>query len=328
MDNTRKKIIRWTLAFVIIISIFIFTILINEQIDENRVNSFKPIKDNEEHVYQVESLTIDESEVVIKGWFFELKSIRNKLCENVKKTKPDVILYDINTEIEKNIDGSDKMYKGKALNMEWYDRPDINKYFSCEYDYTHCGFTARIPISEIDLDNKQYQIAFKYQEENPNMWGILSTTYIDKGSLCYVSPKDIIELDITGTDLDTIVKDGICVASCPEYHICVYQKEWELYWIADEDYFFEDDNSTYIEYQLETTQYDKLPLDRINNGWFWSNIGSNFENHEITESISCGKYRVCSRKIPTDYSITRIVTGYYVDGKWIWQKCFRPLYKQ
>ena len=104
-----------------------------------------------------------------------------------------------------------------------------------------------------------------------------------------------------------------------------YQRNGALYWIVDEYFNFEEDGSTYIQYQLWTTQTENLPKHRLENNWLWDNIGGNFEDYEIKDDF--GPYRVMKRELPKEYSITSIVTGYYKDGKWIWQEYFRPIYE-
>ena len=84
------------------------------------------------------------------------------------------------------------------------------------------------------------------------------------------------------------------------------------------------DGSTYIQYQLWTTQKDRLPEKRLENGHFWDNIGGYFEEYEIRGNF--GQYRVMKRELPTAYAITTIVTGYYKDGAWIWKEYFQPRY--
>jgi len=75
--------------------------------------------------------------------------------------------------------------------------------------------------------------------------------------------------------------------------------------------------------QLWTTQTEKLPQERLDNNWLWDNIGGNFEEYEIQSDF--GEYRVMRRELPTEYSITAIVTGYHKNGKWIWRNYFRPI---
>ena len=200
---------------------------------------------------------------------------------------------------------------------------DIDSYFDCEYDYSKCGFSSRLDKSLVDLENGKYMIVLKEDEDDEIG---LEVAYLINGKIEYIAPEEKVELNVVGTDLENIVKEGTCLVSNPEYHIYVYQYGWNLYWIADKNYFFEEDGSTLIQYQMETTQFDKLPQYRIDNGWFSSNLSDDFEINEITKKMNCGEYRVCVRAIPQDYSITRISTGYYADGKWIWQRYFRPNY--
>ncbi len=226
-----------------------------------------------------------------------------------------VVLYDLNNSVEKDLDGNDKPCIGIIMKMQYCDRFEVNEYFKCEYDYSKCGFTATVKMTDIDITNGEYQIVFKPEEEGEK--GIVgnANAYLDKGELIYINPKDKIELDVAGTDLEPIIKNGICVASCPEYGICIYQNNWKLFWITNSDFKFENDNSTRIEWQLRTTQFNNLPKERTENGWYWSNIGDIYEKYEITNTMNCGKYRVSARDIPVEYSIVRESTGYYLTDK-------------
>ena len=235
-----------------------------------------------------------------------------------------MVLFDLESEAEYDMDGNLKYYEGINTEISFEDRPDVNDYFKCEYDYSHCGFTARARISDLNLADKDYQIVFKLDSEK--FVGILSEVYIHNGELKYVSTDECYELDVKGTDLEKIINEGVCLASSKEYSLCVYQYEQKLYWITNNDSFLENDGSTFIEYQIDTTQFDKLPQKRIDGGSYWDSIGEIFEAHEVTNLMNCGKYRVSVRNIPSDYSVTRIMTGYYVDNIWVWQKYLRPIY--
>ena len=80
----------------------------------------------------------------------------------------------------------------------------------------------------------------------------------------------------------------------------------------------------YIQYQLWTTQPENLPEKRRAHNHRWDNIGGRFEKYEIEGDF--GAYRVMKREIPTDYSVTSIMTGYRKNGKWVWKNYFRPYY--
>lgn len=70
---------------------------------------------------------------------------------------------------------------------------------------------------------------------------------------------------------------------------------------------------------------DSFPQHRLENGWFWDNIGGHFEKYELEGDF--GEYRVMRRELPTEYSVTSIETGYYKNGEWIWKNFFRPVYE-
>lgn len=193
-------------------------------------------------------------------------------------------------------------------------RRDVEDYFSCGTDYSNTGFRAT--TSKI-IENEEYEILVNFG------WPILIPTgvYITGSNVHYIpsalsNPPDI--------DADFVV-NGTLLVYRPDYYCWVYQYDGSLYWIADRDFFFEDDGSTYIQYQLWTTQTEKLPQHRLDNRWLWDNLGGYFEEYEV-QGLG-GSYRVMERKLPTEYSITAITTGYFTDDKWIWENCFRPFYE-
>ena len=196
------------------------------------------------------------------------------------------------------------------LEKESIARPDVNRYFSCDYDYTVSGFTARGTVEE-----GEYEVLIKWP------WSIALSTgvYIDS-SIHYVPEKEFTAPEI-GSDF---VENGILRVYRPDYHCWVYQWNGALYWVVDQDFYFEDNGLTYIQYQMWTTQPDNLPQNRLENNWLWDNIGGNFEDYELQGDWN--GYRVMKRDLPTAYSITSIVTGYYQNGEWIWKEYFRPYY--
>lgn len=181
---------------------------------------------------------------------------------------------------------------------------DINSYYRCEEDYSNTGFEAKAEINS----NEAYEILVQWSN------GVTMTTgtFLDNGvSVHTVNPAP----DFSGTLL----------VSRPEYSFYVYQQYGELYWLCGDSFPFEDDGTTYVQYQLWTTQIDRLPQKRLEHECFWDNIGFNFEQNEIEPF---GEYRVAKSKIPEEYAVTAIVTGYHKDGKWIWQDYFRPIVKE
>jgi len=108
----------------------------------------------------------------------------------------------------------------------------------------------------------------------------------------------------------------------------VYQYNDQLYWIANEEFDYDEDKLTYIQYQLYTPQINKLPENRMQYGF--DNLDFNFEEYEYVDE-NTAPYRVAIKDIPADYPITYIVTGVYdtVNKAWIWQKQINmnPIFK-
>ncbi|OON86081.1 hypothetical protein BXO88_09620 [Oribacterium sp. C9] len=203
------------------------------------------------------------------------------------------------------------------LSTEQFQRSDVNAYFLCEYDYTMSGFRAHGIV-----EKGEYEIMVQW----PWMIPLPTGVFVNSDDIRYASEKDFKAPDIgAAPGLSEIVENGILRVYRPDYHCWVYQKDGSLYWIVDPDFNFEEDGKTYIQYQLWTTQVANLPAKRLEKNWLWDNIGGNFERYELEGEF--GSYRVMKRELPTEYSITSIVTGYHKDGEWIWKNYFRPVYK-
>ena len=314
----KKKIIINALAIVIIIVVFIN---VNINILNEQKKNLALISDGSSYCYGIDSLNRDGDTISINGWFLELRSVMKKpmtVSDDAAELK--IALVPL-TEAHINTRPENAVFLN-VLTMK-DNRSDVNEYLKCEYDYSKCGFSATIDVKDLDLEMTSYRLVFKPDAMKTD--GILSSVYLTKKGIEYTDPNHNFDLDTLGTDLDRIVKNGVRLVSRPEFGCYVYQLEDKLYWIADEDFTFCDDGRTYIQYQMETTQVDKLPADRLRNNWFWSNIGGCFEDYEVTNQLDCGKYRVMMRNIPQEYSVTRIITGYYQDG-WVWESDFRPCY--
>lgn len=126
-----------------------------------------------------------------------------------------------------------------------------------------------------------------------------------------------------GTDFEIIARNGDLRIYRPDIPCYVYQYDGYFYWVFGKDYHF-DDNNTLIQYQLWTTQYSNLPSERISEGDEWDNKTDFIERYEVAGNF--GDYRVFRRKIPTEYAISSVLTGYYKPHKWYWQSYFRPIF--
>ena len=98
----------------------------------------------------------------------------------------------------------------------------------------------------------------------------------------------------------------------------VYQYGTKMYWVAGKDFYLKESGKTTVQFQLNTTRSDLLPIERQENGHDWDNISFYFEMNELKDEAT-ELYRVAVCDIPTEYPITRFWTGYYADSEWIWK---------
>ena len=256
--------------------------------------------------FQLESADVLNGTLVLKGFCFPYEQdSHNPLDKDLQ-----IIL--------RSTSGGRKL---KTNTESQIKREDVNSYFLCDYNYLYSGFRATVPCTEIN-PKEEYEILVRF-----DLTDLISTdTYITGTDIHYYPESEFTapQPNTEGFFAD-IVNKGILRVYRPDYHCWVYQYQGNLYWIADEDFNFEKNGRTYIQYHLYTTQIDNLPAHRLEHHWYWDNIGDYFEEHEITDELNCVPYRVSVRSIPTEYSIICITTGYYKDGRWIWQSSFRPL---
>ena len=324
MRNFMNKKKRITIINITAIGIMFVVFCIYVRDVQNEYNRrFTLIADGERYCYGVDSIEKEGNLLKLKGWFFELKSLR-KIPQSVSEENAEWMIALIPLE-EAIVDN--KVENATVMDIETMheERPDVNGYFSCEYDYSKCGFTATIDCKNIDLESKSYRIAVKLDAGRSSQ-AVLTNLYITDKGLSYTDPRQSPELDTAGTDLDKIVKEGVRLVSRPDVNCYVYQLDDKLYWIADENYNFSEDGNTLLQYQMNTTQFERLPTGRLLNHWYWDNRGDYFESHEIVSQINCGKYRVSVRDIPQEYSVVNIWTGIYDEG-WVWLEDFKPIYK-
>ena len=303
-DNETKKNNRRLYKKLIISIVIIVIAIVADYFVQDYIYKIKLeiVEDDYTHVFQIDTARQHDGELVLTGFVFELEkdSVENDF---------EIILYDYN---------NDKEY---YMNVKDVVREDVNEYFLCEYDYSKSGFVVGHKLNKLNLENNNYEVLIRPKDMRE---AYKTGTYISKGEMMYAKPEDFAALDVEGTGLEDIVNNGVLRGYRPDVGMCVYQYEGSLYWIADDSYELEEDGRTYIQYHLYTTQIDKLPQHRLENEWYWDNIGFNFELNEVTD-IDTGKYRVTQSEIPEEYSVERIITGYYVED-WKWKQSFRPWY--
>lgn len=253
-------------------------------------------------VYQIDTIEEVDGKLDITGWAFALN-------KDAKQENFEIILYDTKTR------------KDVYPKMSYKSRNDVNEYFLCEYDYTESGFVASISTERLQLDSNVYEVLLKPKGKRK---AFSTNVYYKDGEVIYVHPDEFVPLEVAGTDLEEVVEQGVLRVYRPDYGMYVYQYKGELYWITELDYGFVD-GDTYVQFQMNTTQIEKLPEERLVYNTLWSNLGFKFSTQELLE-WDTGKYRVAKYALPTEYSLTKIWTGNHID-KWIWKTDFRPWYE-
>lgn len=147
--------------------------------------------------------------------------------------------------------------------------------------------------------------------------------FLVEETVSYVNSEEYVHLDVEGTGLEKIIKDGKCIMSCADVGMYIYQYRNKMYWIAEPKYDFNKDNYTSVECMVSTTQASKVFDDdetdaRINNGFIF----------EEEKSINTGIYRVAVTDVPKEYSVIYCFIGDHTEATgWIWIEKVRPVYE-
>ena len=118
----KTRIIRLSIEAGVFLVAVLALIIINKGINRNRRCSFILLEDSNAYAFQVDSAELESDDIVIKGWFFEVESIRNVKQKVNKSNELGVLIYDINSDQEVKIDGSLKPRQGIECSVERYTR--------------------------------------------------------------------------------------------------------------------------------------------------------------------------------------------------------------
>lgn len=296
-------------VFLCIVVIIVF-LIVNNIVERKNYHEYK-IEDDLNLINSIENITTENEKIKVEGYAFI--SDRNSSNDLIS-----VFLQNVAT-------GKDVWF-----DMEQTDRPDVNAYFAGEYDYKNTGFIASTDSKNID-GKEVYEIIINIDNvhtKDGNRKDIRKTVstgrYILNGELYSYNPIDFDkpDMDIESELLREVFANGQLCLYQKEEGMYVYQYEGKLYWIATEDFNFEESGATYIIYHLFTSHIAKLPEHRIQNRF--DNLDFNFEDREYKKEIT-EPYRVAISDIPKEYPITYILTGVYdiEIKKSYWTKAFK-----
>jgi len=265
-------------------------------------------------INQIENVNVEKNKINIDGYAFLLN------IDSID-TKISLLL--------RNVDDGKEIW----ADVEQTSRTDVNSYFDSEYNYKNSGFNAVVNDKKLNT-NECYEIIVKLDyskilnepsgnTELKDSKTVSTNKYILNYKLYSYNPNDFDQLDtnVKSDLLREVFTNGRLCTYQKHVDMYVYQYDSSLYWIAGKNFDFREGGMTYIQYQLGTSQENKLPEHRIKHGF--DNIGFNFEEYEYIDE-STDPYRVAIRDIPVEYPITYILTGIYEpDGsKWMWRKHF------
>ena len=171
--------------------------------------------------------------------------------------------------------------------------------------------TVFLTFATADALRGTHEVYVLFQGYQP----ISTKTWISGDQVEYVpnAPKP----DITGTDLEFLLDTGVLKEYNAYYDTYVYQVNNCLYWLIGKDF------DASIIYHLYTEERENLPENRIQYGF--DNRGFRIGSEkELTGTMNCGKYRVFSDIIPSEYSVTAIAVGMNKGPDVFWREYFRP----
>lgn len=307
MENKQKKRIIYSdseiglklqfTIFVVLTAIVIIGYIIVDNIIDVRSHRKYSITNNMNLINDIENVTYESDKIIIDGYAF--MSNRDSSDDLIS-----VFLRNVMTENE------------VWLDMEQVDRPDVNAHFTGEQEYKNTGFIAFTKRKKID--NKEvYEIIINIdyvettEDSSRDIRKTVSTNhYILNGNLYNYNPNefDKPDMNVESELLRKVFTNGQLCFYQKEEGMYVYQYDGKLYWVATEDFNFEESGGTRIIFHLYTSQVERLSEDRKQ--YRFDNLDFDFEESEYKDDNTT-PYRIAIQDIPEEYAITYITTGIY-----------------
>ena len=285
--------------------------------------------------YQIDSAEVVDGELQIKGWCFKQTQDTKEGMSGLR-----IILQDIH-------DPSRKWYLRANYGLP---RPEVEEFFSnwgdaadasstapdgevdgnasadqssstqniqdmegretIDRDYTYCGFEVSADLEKTGIKDTDCEIIIQQNEYSSDI--VPTGEYIVDGELSFKNPDTFIEPDVAGTDLEEIVRDGVLRAHVPDCGFYVYQKDWKLYWLIDENNAqgMEAVNFDYYDYMALSLRDSMEEYD-----YHTEFMQGHYSQDKSAEGMNTGHYKVIIRDIPVSFPVAWIEIGVYnADG--------------
>lgn len=294
------------LVSIILSSIVIFLFIIFYRvIDKNKFREYI-ISDNINLINSIESFRTEDNSIILEGYAF--MSGRDSINSSISL-------------FLRNSHNHEELW----LDINQINRPDVETYFGGEYYYGNSGFKAVTKAGKLDKD-EIYEVILNIdytKDFSKSRTTVTTNKFILNNKLYSYNPMEFEQPDmnIKSELLKELFINGRLCFYQKEAGMYVYQYKGKLYWVAENNFDFNENGSTYITYHLYTTQIDKLPENRIK--YNFDNLDFYFEQYEYSDEITA-PYRVAICDIPDDYAVANIKTGLYdkVNKSMIWYQRF------
>lgn len=166
------KIIRFILLGVILVGGIIAIIIVNNKIDQRRIDNFKVVKNKGKYEIGFDTFKKENGNLYIEGWCFKYEHTR---------------AFDLNQNIIVQVVLKNKNDKKDILFLETkrYIRDELDKMFDPNPTRKYSAFRAEIPVDKLNLDEKDYDILMFYNtvDGNKDVFGITTGYSIIKGEM-------------------------------------------------------------------------------------------------------------------------------------------------
>ena len=186
-----------------------------------------------------------------------------------------------------------------------------------------CSFFSEIDEKIIEK-NRSYEILLyvTFEDNEVEYSKKISTGRYVYNEKIYVYNPETVSFPVFKDEyMKEVVESGKLYFFSEAKKIWIYVHENIVHWIMDEEYEFDETESTHIPYHIWTYEVDDLPSDRQQYGY--DSRDFIYEKNEL--NVQDEGYKVACQKLPEDFQPTYIITGEYSAEKemWVWEGNFQ-----